>query len=63
MNILRKSISEVISDSLFEFQKNPRNEALFVFPTEIEKNSWIDWAVRNPNESGVSAVNTERFIA
>lgn len=63
MNILRKSISEVISDSLFEFQKNLRNEALFVFPTEIEKNSWIDWVVRNPNESGVSAVHTERFIA
>ena len=63
MRTLKKAISEVISTALFEFHKNSRVEPLFVFPTEIEKNSWIDWAVKNPDESGVSAVSTERFIA
>ena len=35
----------------------------FVFPTDVVMNSWIDWCVMNPEESGVSAVPLERFIA
>ena len=35
----------------------------FVFSTDVVMNSWIDWCVLNPEESGVSAVSLERFIA
>lgn len=35
----------------------------FVFSTDVVKNSWIDWIVTHPAESGVSAVAMERFIA
>ena len=35
----------------------------FVFSTDVVMNSWIDWCVMNPEESGVSAVSLERFIA
>ena len=35
----------------------------FVFSTDVVKNSWIDWIVTNPNESGTSAVPLERFTA
>lgn len=35
----------------------------FVFSTDVVKNSWIDWIVTHPQESGVSAVAMERFLA
>lgn len=56
-------IASVISGAFSEFKKNSHIEPLFVFPTEIEKNSWIDWAVLNQGESGVEAVDCEQFIA
>lgn len=58
----RNPVSQVIIDALNEFRKNPGIEPLFVFPTEIEKNSWTEWVVKNP-ESGFSAVNTDQFLA
>ena len=36
---------------------------IFVFPTDVVMNSWIDWCVLHSEESGVSAVPLERFIA
>lgn len=61
--ICEKKISQVIAEALKDFKNDPVHEPLFVFSSEIEKNSWIDWAVKNKEESGVEAVNTEQFIA
>ena len=36
---------------------------VFVFSTDVVKNSWADWCVSHPEESGVDAVLMERFIA
>ena len=36
---------------------------IFVFSTDIVMNSWIDWCVVHSQESGVSAVPLERFVA
>lgn len=36
---------------------------IFVFSTDVVKNSWIDWIVTHPEESGCSAVPLERFTA
>lgn len=38
-------------------------EYYFVFSTDVVKNSWIDWIILNPKESGCDAVSLERFIA
>lgn len=35
---------------------------IFVFPTDIDCSSWIDWAVKNPEESGVKTVELRRFF-
>ena len=39
---------------------NKHNNDIFVFPTDVVMNSWIDWIITN---SDVSAVPLERFIA
>lgn len=62
-SVCDKKISQVISEALAEFKKDVKKEPLFVFSSEIEKKSWIDWAVKNTAESGVEAVNTDQFIA
>lgn len=36
---------------------------IFVFSTDVVKNSWIDWCVTHPEESGYDAVALERFTA
>lgn len=36
---------------------------IFVFSTDVVKNSWIDWIVMNPEISGTNTVPLERFIA
>lgn len=41
----------------------PDNNTIFVFPTDVVMNSWIDWCVMNPDQSGVSAVSLDRFKA
>ncbi|MBO4532312.1 MAG: PD-(D/E)XK nuclease family protein [Treponema sp.] len=44
-----------------EYLKDDNN--IFVFSTDVVMNSWIDWCVINPDESGASAVPLERFIS
>ncbi len=41
----------------------PDEQNIFVFPTDVVMNSWIDWCVTHEKESGVSAVPLERFIS
>ena len=36
---------------------------VFVFSTDVVKNSWAEWCVSHPAESGVDVVLMERFIA
>lgn len=40
-----------------------KKDSVFVFPTDVVKNSWIDWCVMHPEESGTDAVPLERFMA
>ena len=40
-----------------------QDSTIFVFPTDTVMNSWIDWLILNPKESGVEAVPFERFCA
>lgn len=39
------------------------SKVYFVFPTDTVMNSWIDWIVLNPDQSGTDAVPLERFLA
>jgi hypothetical protein len=57
MKILQEKISEVISQNIRDLN------SVFVFPTDVVKNSWIDWTIKNPQESGVRAFNLEQFAA
>lgn len=52
-----KEIKKIIIENI----KN--RDTIFVFPTGVDCNSWIEWAVLNPNESGVKAVALEQFCA
>lgn len=56
------NVADILNQELREFSKDPQIEPLFVFPTEIQKNSWIDWAVSS-KECGIGAVNKDQFIA
>lgn len=38
-------------------------DSLFVFSTDVVKDSWIDWIVSNPARTGVTAVPLEKFTA
>ena len=55
----------IVPENLGSFFKdalsNPNN--IFVFSTDVVMNSWVDWCVTHPDESGVEAVSLERFIA
>lgn len=50
-----------IKKILIENIKN--RDAIFVFPTGVDCNSWIEWSILNPEESGVKAVALEQFCA
>ena len=39
------------------------DDTYFVFSTDVVMNSWIDWIVSHPAESGMQAVPLERFTA
>lgn len=52
---------ENISSIFIKNLSNPN--AVFVFPTDTVMNSWIDWIVTHPDQSGFDAVPFERFIA
>lgn len=44
-----------------EFLK--QKDVLFVFSTDVVKNSWMEWIVTHEKESGVRAVSDDDFIA
>ena len=44
-------IRKVLKDKL------QKKDVIFVFPTDIDTNSWADWVVQNPEESGVKTVD------
>ncbi|MBP5464139.1 MAG: hypothetical protein J6Y13_03070, partial [Treponema sp.] len=52
-------------DELPDFFSRERlaGDCLFVFSTDVVKDSWIDWIVSNPERTGVSAVPLEKFTA
>ncbi len=55
-------ISLIISEHLKnKIQSNEK--PLFVFSSDIASDSWSEWAARNPDDSGVSAVALEDFTA
>ena len=56
------SVSPEKLSSLFK-QYLPDPNVLFVFSTDVVMNSWIDWCVCHEEESGVSAVELERFVS
>ncbi len=39
-----------------------QDHVFFVFATDIALNSWVEWCITNPSDSGVKAVATEQFI-
>ncbi|MCR5252142.1 MAG: PD-(D/E)XK nuclease family protein [Treponema sp.] len=46
------------------FKKELANpNSVFVFSTDVVMNSWIDWCITHPDESGIDAVPLERFMA
>ena len=46
------------------FKKELANpNSVFVFSTDVVMNSWIDWCITHPQESGTDAVPLERFMA
>lgn len=46
------------------FKKELANpDTVFVFSTDVVMNSWIDWCITHPEESGTDAVPLERFMA
>lgn len=57
-----KSLSpDKISDELIKLISEP--DTVFVFPTDVVLNSWVDFLITHPELSGLSAVPMERFIA
>ena len=50
-----------IKDLLSENIKN--KNTLFVFSTDVVMNSWIDWIITNPQQSGTDIVSFENFTA
>ena len=56
------SVSPEKLSSLFK-EYLPDPNVLFVFSTDVVMNSWIDWCVCHEEESGVSAVELERFVS
>lgn len=58
--IITEKISDVLESALSSFCKNPVIEPVFVFPREVERNSWMEWVI---NESERRAVPSDFFIA
>ena len=56
LKLTPSDINKVLSENL---NKNP----LFVFSTDVVMNSWIDWCITNPQESGTEALPFEYFTA
>lgn len=56
------SVSPEKLSSIFK-QYLPDPNVIFVFSTDVVMNSWVDWCVCHEEESGVSAVELERFIS
>ena len=52
-------------DGLPEFFSRERlaGDSLFVFSTDVVKDSWVDWIVSHPEKTGMSAVPLEKFTA
>ncbi len=61
MESSQKSVSEILAGCFARSKKDFHYNPLFVFPTAIQMQSWIDWAVRFSEESGVKAVNADQF--
>ena len=57
MNFSEDKISEVITANIENIN------SLFVFPTDVVQTSWINWAIKNTNESRVKAFNLDQFTA
>lgn len=58
--VLFKNAQEL--PSFFKEALNDTNN-VFVFSTDVVKNSWIDWCVTHPDQSGYDAVALDRFTA
>ena len=61
MNNLIPVKPENLSEIFKQYLPDPN--VLFVFSTDVVMNSWIDWCVCHEEESGVSAVELERFVS
>lgn len=57
MELFSQTVSRVICERI----KNIRT--IFVFPTDVVQTSWINWAVKHPDESGTVAFNLDQFTA
>ncbi|MGN0729628.1 PD-(D/E)XK nuclease family protein [Treponema sp.] len=57
MNISDKTVSQVVAANISNIN------SIFVFPTDVAQTSWIQWAIKNPSESGVRAFNLDQFTA
>lgn len=55
-----REISEIKEQLL---QNIAKDNVIFVFSTDVVKNSWIDWIVSNPQLTGTNTVPLERFVA
>ena len=50
-------ITKVLSNNIKD------KTSIFVFPTDVVMNSWTDWIITHPEESGTTAVADECFMA
>ena len=58
-------IVQILPENLPSFFKEQlkKSNTVFVFQTDVVKNSWADWCVSHPAESGIEAVELDRFTA
>ena len=60
MTIIEKEpgcIASILKENL------PLKNVCFVFATGVALDSWVEWCVKTPAESGVKAVALNRFLA
>lgn len=57
ISLYPQNISKILKENISDSNK------IFVFATDTVMNSWIDWIITHPQESGTDAVPFERFIA
>lgn len=62
-DVFFKGIKMILNEELKKsFRRAVKNtQTIFVFNTETAKNIWAEWCVKNPLESGLKAVDLERF--